>query len=499
MSKPIYEFGAFYLDPYQRILLHHGEHLRLQPKTFETLLALVEQAGQVVRKEDLMQRIWPDTFVEEINLTKNISTLRKTLRNGNGAGEFIETIPTVGYRFVAAVRPVTNGNGQVNEQIDMTVPALATFPTSATSRLTDEAKNTALVSNLIQLPTVAPQGWFVGIFMLLLIGSAGWFFLSDQRQETERAAAERLYATGRYFWNQRTIEGLRKGLTCFEQAVDLDPQYAPAWTGIADSWNILVEYDFISAPEGYPKAKKAVLRALDLDANLAEAHATLATIKAYYEWDWVGAERSFQQAIALQPDYAPAHQWYAEVLALQQRPQEARAEIQRARELDPASRIIQATEAGILSLAHDYEEALAKAQQLLAHDPHFAEVYSYLGAIYEYKKMFREAMDAFEKRSVMMGDNTPTASAIRTAPIRDARDYWEKRARLEEVKLYGSAFDKAQALAQLGRAEEAITLLEQSCQPGAAGVKFLKVSPHFDSLRNHSRFQALLRRTNLLP
>lgn len=101
-----YEFGEFQIDPTERVLFHHGEHVRLQPKTFETLLALVEQSGHVVRKEELMERVWPDAFVEEINLTKNISTLRKTLGNGNGAGKFIETIPTIGYRFVVEVRQV---------------------------------------------------------------------------------------------------------------------------------------------------------------------------------------------------------------------------------------------------------------------------------------------------------------------------------------------------------------------------------------------------------
>ncbi len=113
-----YEFGEFQLDPTERVLFHHGEHVRLQPKTFETLLALIEHSGHVVRKEALMERVWPDAFVEEINLTKNISTLRKTLGNGNGAGKFIETIPTVGYRFVAEVREVEQGAGEGKKKIE---------------------------------------------------------------------------------------------------------------------------------------------------------------------------------------------------------------------------------------------------------------------------------------------------------------------------------------------------------------------------------------------
>ncbi|HEX4950439.1 MAG TPA: winged helix-turn-helix domain-containing protein, partial [Blastocatellia bacterium] len=482
----IYEFGEFQLNAHQKILLRAGERLPLHPKTFATLLALVESGGAVITKDELLAKVWPDTFVEESSLTKNIALLRKALRNGHDHSDYIETIPTIGYRFVAVVRQPVNDNA-----VSLAAPVL-----EADMVREESAHDEPLPAS----PVRSRRYWFVaasivGLSIVLLLF---WGF-NRQRQPNDAEAVRKLYASGRAFWNKRTIEGFRQGLTCFEQALALDPKYAPAWAGVADSWSLLTEYDFASADEGYPKAKAAALRALELDANLAEAHATLATIKTYYEWDWSGAERSFRQALELQPNYATAHQWYAEFLGGQGRSQEALAEIARARELAPDSLIIHATEARIRSMARDYDGVIAKCQELLQHHPNFAEVYSYLGAAYEHKRMFREAMDAYEKRSVMMGDNTPTASALRTGPIRDARDYWEKRLRLEDVKLYGSAFAKAQALAQLGKVEEAITLLEQSCTRGNASVAFLKINANYDPLRGHPRFEALLRRVNLMP
>ena len=159
-----YEFGEFQIDPAERVLFHHGEHVRLQPKTFETLLALVEHSGHVVRKEELMERVWPDAFVEEINLTKNISTLRKTLSNGHGAGKFIETIPTVGYRFVAEVRAVEQGDTEMRGRGDAE----------------REGRETALPEDE-ERPTIAPLPrplWLWGVVMTALLGcivAVGYF------------------------------------------------------------------------------------------------------------------------------------------------------------------------------------------------------------------------------------------------------------------------------------------------------------------------------------
>lgn len=197
------------------------------------------------------------------------------------------------------------------------------------------------------------------------------------------------------------------------------------------------------------------------------------------------------------PDYATAHQWYAKFLAVRGRSAEALAEIRRAHHLDPGSLIIASTEALVLNFARDFDGAITQAQRVIARDPNFAEVYSSLGHAYEQKGMYREAMDAYERRGTLMGDNISAATALRTAPVRDARDFWRKRLKLEEVKLDGSPYDAAQALAHLGEPERAITLLEQSCDRHYSRIAYLNVDANLDSLRDHPRFKALLRRVGL--
>jgi Tol biopolymer transport system component/DNA-binding winged helix-turn-helix (wHTH) protein len=169
-NQPFYEFGEFQLDPTERILLQHGTHVHLQPKTFETLLALVEHSGHVVRKEELLERVWPDTFVEEINLTKNISTLRKTLRNGNGAGEFIETIPTVGYRFIVKVRQVENGDYMNGRNGDAARKAEGVA-------ISVEERHSASPSPQPRASIFRRRQWlWYGLALLLIVGvSVAWF------------------------------------------------------------------------------------------------------------------------------------------------------------------------------------------------------------------------------------------------------------------------------------------------------------------------------------
>lgn len=476
-NQSIYLFNQFHLDPAQKILLRDGERVLLNPKTFQMLLALVEAEGRVISKDDLIAKVWPDVVVEESNLTKNISQLRRALANGHDGAELIETIPKIGYRFLVPVQknevqPETPGATPMSDGVATRPPVAHAWKLRAVAMI------------LLLIAGVALYRWSVG---------------QASSRESGRAAVQRLTASGREFWNRRTIEGFRQGLTCFEQARDLDSSYAPAWAGIADSWSLLVEYGFATPEEGYPKAKAAALRALELDGNQIEAHTALATIKEYYEWDWVGAEESFRRALELNPQYATAYQWYAEFLMGQGRFAESLAEIRRAQSLAPNSLIIQATEARILCTSGDYNGAIAKSRELLERHPDFAEAYSYIGAAYEHQRMYRQAFDAYEQRSQMMGDNTPTASALRTEPVRDARDYWEKRLKLEEVKLSGSPFAQAQALAQLSKIEEAITLLEQSCNKGFASVAHLRVNKNYDPLRGHPRFQALMRRVHLTP
>jgi DNA-binding winged helix-turn-helix (wHTH) protein/TolB-like protein len=315
------------------------------------------------------------------------------------------------------------------------------------------------------------------------------------RHDTENVEAHRLYTEGRYNWNRRNIEGLKKSIAYFEQAINLDPNYARAYAGLADSYSVMSDFDILSPREAYPKVKDTALRALAIDDTLVEAHTALAMLKASYEWDWRGAEESFQRAIQLNPNYATAHQWYSEYLTAMGRHQEALAEIRRAQGLDPLSLIIRSVEAWIWYHARDYDRMLAQCEKVLEMDPNFSLAYAYLGCAYERKGMYREAMEANQKRVALMNGKDPPATAFHAPALTGADDYWRKR--FEILKPIGAPFDAAEAFAQLGETDQAIALLEQAYTEHTYRLMYLKVHPNLDPLRADPRFQNLLRRTGL--
>lgn len=318
------------------------------------------------------------------------------------------------------------------------------------------------------------------------------------RHDTENIEANRLYSEARYDWNKRNVEGIRKSVELLEQALALDPKYARAYAALADSYITFSDYGLLPANEAFPKAKDAAQKALAIDDSLAEAYTALAMIKAGYDWDWAGADQAFRQAIEKNPYYATAHQWYAEFLTGMGRHREAIDQIHQAQQLDPLSSIIQSIEALNLNYARDYDGAIAQCQRVIGRDPSFGEVYAYLGFAYEQKRMFREAMDAYQTYSTLMGSNSPAAAAIRSSPVSDARDYWGKMIELSKLPS-GSLLGAAQASAQLGETDRALSLLEQACARHSYGIRYLKVHPNLDPLRREPRFQDLLRRVGLEP
>ncbi|HET9532298.1 MAG TPA: protein kinase [Blastocatellia bacterium] len=316
------------------------------------------------------------------------------------------------------------------------------------------------------------------------------------RHDTENLEANRLYTEARYYWNKRNFEGIRKSVKLLEQAIELDPNYARAHAGLADSYITLSDYYLLEPAVAFPKAKQEAQKALEIDGSLAEAHAALAMIKSGYEWDWAGADHAFRQAIEINPHYATAHQWYAEFLSGMGRHEQALREIRLAQQLDPLSLIIPSIEALVLYYGRDYEGAIAQCQRVISRDPNFGEVYGYLGHVFEQKGMYREAMDTHQKCMTFLGYDTPEAAAIRAAPVLHARDYWQKIVKLSSPPT-GGEIEAAQAMAQLGRADEALALLEQACARRGYGVIYLGVEPNLDPLRSDPRFTDLLRRVGL--
>jgi tetratricopeptide (TPR) repeat protein len=334
--------------------------------------------------------------------------------------------------------------------------------------------------------------------------------LTDEEQKrlvrsyTPNAEAYQDYLRGRYFW-QKTGPGLNKGAEYFQQAIAKDPGYAQAYDGLADCNILLAVFGFSSPKEAYPRAKEAALKSLEIDGTLAEAHTSLARIKAEYDWDWSGAEREFQRAIELNPSYATAYQWRGSVLTTMGRPEEAMANYRRALELDPLSPIINAALGQAFYYTRQYDQAIEQLQKTLELDPNLGVARAFLALAYLQKSMNKEAIAEFEKGLVISHGHVWALADLGYAyAVAGRRTEAEKL--LDQVNhLSRQEFVPADAMGHiyvgLGENGKAFEWLEKGYERhslGLAGVD-LKVDPLWDPLRSDPRFADLLRRMNLQP
>ena len=317
--------------------------------------------------------------------------------------------------------------------------------------------------------------------------------------------AYQLYLKGRFYWNKRTEESLKKGIEYFHQAIDLDPNYALAYAGLADCYGLLGWDLFGSLPprEALPIAKAAAKKALEIDDNLAEAHNSLAWTKLVFDWDWLGAQSEFKRAIELNPGYAAAHHWYAECLAGMGRYDEALAEIKRAQESDPLSLIISAVVGWILYFNRQHDQAIVQFQKALELDPNFWVAHWCLGRAYEQKAMFAEAVAEFQK-AIDLSAGSPLALAALGHAYAVSGKTTEAQRVLNELKesskrRYVSLYGIAAIHAGLGEHDQAFEWLEKAYEERSGWLVWLKSEPVSDVLRSDPRFQNLLRRVGLPP
>jgi TolB-like protein/DNA-binding winged helix-turn-helix (wHTH) protein/Tfp pilus assembly protein PilF len=309
------------------------------------------------------------------------------------------------------------------------------------------------------------------------------------------------YLKGRYFWNKRTADGLKVALAYFNQAIEEDPKYAPAYSGLADTYALLGDWQYavMTPKEAFPKAKAAAIKALELDSALGEAHNSLAFVLDGFDWDLDSGGKEFRRAIELNPGYATAHHWYAWHLSLLGRYDEAIAEMRKAESLDPLSLIINADLAELLVLAHSYDESIRQSRKTIEMDPNFALAHNQLGQAYLQKHMYDEAVAEMQKAVQLSGDS-PTCIANL------ARAYVASGKRSEALELlrdlkkrsnpgYSNASEIAMIYASLGDTDQAMNWLEKGY-----GERFnpgVLLRPGFDPLRSDSRFQNLLHRVGL--
>ncbi len=320
------------------------------------------------------------------------------------------------------------------------------------------------------------------------------------RRHTENPEAYELYLKGRYHWNKRSPEGLRKAVEYFRQATALDPKYALAYAGLADAYVVLPNMDRrVSRREMIPLAKDAALKAVALDYDLAEAHTSLAAILRKYDFDWAGAERHYKRAIELNPNYPTAHQWYGEWLIAQGRFDEGLAEVRRALKLDPLSLITNLSLGLGLRVARRDDEAIAQLQKTLELDPNFADANAFLAAAFAHKGMYEEAVAANARQ--MAREGAPPA-VIEAAKGAYAREGWQGYLRflvksIESLENPARPEGVAGLYGQLGEKDKAFEWLERAYAERSDGLSLLKVDPWFDPLRSDPRFTDLMRRVGL--
>jgi TolB-like protein/Flp pilus assembly protein TadD len=322
------------------------------------------------------------------------------------------------------------------------------------------------------------------------------------KRYTESPEAYRIYLMGRFYWSKRTLEGLKKGVEYFQQAIDKDPNYALAYTGLADSYALLgsVEYSALPPTEAMPKARAAAIKALEVDDALAEAHASVAYVHIF-DWHWYEAERAYRRAIELNPNYATAHHWYAMYLGAMGRHDEALEEIELARELDPLSLPIGVGVGWHFFLTRQYHRAIEEYRKTLEMDPNFYMAHFLLGLAHEQESMFDEAIAAYQQAQALShGHPLMIAAPGHAYAALGQRD--EAQAVLDQLaqlakRRYVSPYYIAAIYTGLGEKEQALAWLDQACESRSEGLIWLKVDPLFDSLRADARFADLLHRVGL--
>jgi TolB-like protein/DNA-binding winged helix-turn-helix (wHTH) protein/Flp pilus assembly protein TadD len=309
------------------------------------------------------------------------------------------------------------------------------------------------------------------------------------------------YLKGRYFWNKRTANGLKAAVAYFNQAVDEDPNYARAYSGLADTYALLGDWQYAVMPpkEALPKAKAAAVKALQLDNGLGEAHNSLAFCLDGFDWDFEAAEREFRRAIELNPGYATAHHWYAWHLALVGKNAEAVTEMRKAQNLDPLSLIINADLAELLLIAHSYDESILQSRKTIEMDPNFGLAHNQLAQAYLQKQNTLEAIAELQKAIQLSGDS-PTCTANLARAYAAAGERNEALQLLRDLKQqsqpgYSHASEIAMVYAALGDQNQAMTWLEKGYEERFNPGVLLR--PGFDPLRSDPRFAQLQRRIGL--
>jgi TolB-like protein/tetratricopeptide (TPR) repeat protein len=324
-----------------------------------------------------------------------------------------------------------------------------------------------------------------------------------EKKPTEKPDAYSEYLKGRHSLNTRTEDSLKKAVEHFHQALQRDPEYSKAHSGLADAYAVMALLEFVPPKEAFPQARESAMKALEIDNGLAEAHASLGLVLFQYDWDWDGAEKEFKNAVGLNGNYAPAHQFFADYLKARGRFDEAFGEMGRAQALDPLSLAINTGVGHVLYLSRQYDRAIEQYGSVVKMDPSFVQARLWFGRPYLQKHMFKEAIGELEEAVKLSGNSTISLAMLGQA-YAEAGKKGETRQILAKLmerskKQYVPSYWIALLHVALGDKEEAFACLERAFQERSSWLVWANVEPRFDKLRSDKRFNSLLARMKLSP
>lgn len=321
------------------------------------------------------------------------------------------------------------------------------------------------------------------------------------RRYTENSEAYQLYLQGRFFWNKRNEDGLKTSILYFENAIQKDPDFALAWVGLADAYNLLGEFTNLSRRELYPKARLAIEKAIQIDSRLAETHISHAALIMLNEWDWDRSGKEYRIGLELNPNYATGHHWYAEWLLFMGRTNEALQEMAIAVELDPVSQAILKDQGIVLYYTRQYEKAIESAMLSLELDPGFISAHRLLSMCYQGKRMFEKAIEENAIWGSLIRNEVKTKVAM--AQIYAAAGRHEEALKIayeaeQSMKLSGNDYRGMGLIyAALGENDKAFNWLGKSFEKHEESLCSIIVDPKMDPLRDDPRFNELVRRIGL--
>jgi DNA-binding winged helix-turn-helix (wHTH) protein/Tfp pilus assembly protein PilF len=503
-------FGVFEADLRAGELRRNGVKVRLQDLPFRVLTLLLARPGVVITREEFRQALWaPDVFVDfEQGISSAVMRLRDALRDSADNPIFIETIDRRGYRWIGPIHPPESVAPASSAQaVPVPVPASQEPP----------------IPSAPASPAPRFSVWRKLIYALPLLALlfAVWIFRPGSHNAEAGAKstpvptrsvhppanheAEDFYLKGRFYWNKRTPESLNQAVDAFTQAIARDPNYADAYVGLADCYNLLREFSAMPPNEAYLKAYAAAKKAVELDPQSADAHASLAFVSMWGMWDARDAEKEFRRALELDTNNAKAHHWFATFLHGMGRDEEALSEIEIARKLDPHSSSILADKGELLRGAGHYDQALQVLSQLEAAEPDFVSPHRYLQSAYLDMRDYPHFIAEMKKVALLTHNSEQLSEAEAAAKgLAAGGEQGLQQALLSErIKLYEqgklSPYYVAQSNARLGNTREAMRYLTICVQSHDGLALNLKQDQSFASLRGDPAFAQLMTILGLPP